>query len=32
VALGHKSRHVPDPKSLIDAPPAKPIKQPAYSS
>ena len=28
--LGHKK--VPHPKSLPDVPPAKPIKQPAYSS
>jgi hypothetical protein len=29
-ALGHKKPHL-DPKKLMDVPPAKPIKQPAFS-
>ena len=29
--LGNKRKHLPDPKAVLDVPPAKPIKQPAFS-
>ena len=32
LVLGHKNKRAPEAKHLMDVPPAKPIKQPAYSS